>query len=83
MAKRKALDIEQEEVRNDCKSSKKRRNKRPKDIDDGDLDTQLGINHVFDRMSSRALINHIAQRTARFQPLHAASVVDEMGLHGM
>lgn len=53
----------------DEKSSAKRRKvKKPKDVDDDALDADLGVNHAIAHMDSRLLADHVAQRTKRFKP---------------
>ena len=49
-------------------ASKRRKLKRPKDVDDSALDAELGVNHAIARMDSQLLADHVAQRTQRFRP---------------
>ena len=83
MTKRKAVEIDQEEVSNGRKYLNKRKDKTPKDISEGDLDTELRINHALNRMNPCSLVDRIAKRTARFQPSLASSITDEMHIYGM
>ncbi|OCL02759.1 hypothetical protein AOQ84DRAFT_443158 [Glonium stellatum] len=48
------------------KAAKRRKQKKPKEIHDEDLNEELGINVAFSRMDSRLLADYIAQRTLRF-----------------
>lgn len=53
----------------DEKSSAKRRKlKKPKDVEDDALDAELGVNHAIAHMDPRLLADHVAQRTKRFKP---------------
>ncbi|KAL2353731.1 U3-containing 90S pre-ribosomal complex subunit-domain containing protein [Cryomyces antarcticus] len=42
--------------------------KKPKDIDDDELNTAAGVNTAVAHMDSRLLADHVAQRTKRFEP---------------
>ncbi|KAK5111927.1 hypothetical protein LTR62_004659 [Meristemomyces frigidus] len=50
------------------KKQKQKQTKKPKDVDNDALDTDLGINHAIAHMDSKLLADHLAQRTKRFQP---------------
>lgn len=50
------------------KTAKRRKLKKPKDVDDDALDVELGVNHAIAYMDSRLMADHMAQRTRRFQP---------------
>lgn len=52
------------------KKPKKKRafKKQPKDINDDDLDEKLGLNLAIGRMDGQLLVDHVAQRTKRFEP---------------
>ncbi len=50
------------------KSSKRRKLKKPKDVNDEALDVEAGVNHAIAHMDSRLLADHVAQRTKRFLP---------------
>ena len=56
----------------------RRKQKKPKEIHDEDLNEELGINAAFSRMDSRLLADYIAQRTLRFgeQELSAVELAD-------
>ncbi|KAF2757477.1 hypothetical protein EJ05DRAFT_465606 [Pseudovirgaria hyperparasitica] len=49
-------------------TKRKRRSKKPKDINDADLDGDLGINNGLSKMDARLLSDYVAQRTKRFEP---------------
>ncbi|KAK5164222.1 Protein cms1 [Saxophila tyrrhenica] len=49
-------------------SAKRRRLKKPKDVDERALDAELGVNHAIAHMDSQLLADHVAQRTQRFRP---------------
>ena len=83
MTKRKEIDEGRQGGHQDRKVAKKRKMKRPKDIKDEELDTELGINHAFSQMDPHALSNHVAQRTARFQPSLTAVELDKMQIPGV
>lgn len=58
---------------NDGKKSKKQRKKTfkkkvPKDVNDDELDGKLGLNLAIGRMDGQLLVDHVAQRTKRFEP---------------
>ena len=61
------------------RTAKRRKLKKPKDVDDGALDMELGVNHAIAYMDSRLMADHIAQRTRRFQP--ELSVVEMEDIH--
>ena len=42
------------------KSAKRRKLKKPKDVDDEALDVELGVNHAIAHMDSRLMADHIA-----------------------
>jgi U3-containing 90S pre-ribosomal complex subunit len=59
--------------RDDESHSKKARKKKafkqkPKDINDDDLDEELGLNLAIGRMDGQLLVDHVAQRTKKFEP---------------
>nr|POE90128.1 protein cms1 [Quercus suber] len=66
-----------------AKKQKQRKSKKPKDVDDGALDVENGINHAIAHMDSRLLADHLAQRTKRFQPDLSIVEVDEWHISGM
>ena len=49
-------------------SAKRRKLKKPKDVDDNALDAEAGLNHAIAHMDTRLLADHVAQRTKRFKP---------------
>ncbi|TID17108.1 replication regulator protein [Venturia nashicola] len=61
--------------RDDEKDGKKPKKKKktfkkqvPKDVDDDALDERLGLNLAIGRMDRQLLVDHVAQRTKRFEP---------------
>lgn len=73
----------EEPVEQPSKQSKKRRkSKKPKDIDDGDLDEKLGVNRAIAQMDSRLLADLVAQRTKRFEPKLSLVELDEKYIPG-
>lgn len=64
------------------KSAKRRKLKKPKDVNDEALDTDLGVNHVIAHMDSRLMADHIAQRLRRFQPELSLVEVEERHIPG-
>lgn len=65
------------------KSAKRRKLKKPKDVEDEALDVDLGVNHAIAHMDSRLMTDHIAQRVRRFQPELSLVEVEERYLPGM
>ena len=61
------------------KAAKRRKLKKPKDVDDEALDAELGVNHAIAHMDSRLMADHIAQRTKRFRP--ELSIVEAEDFH--
>ncbi|TKA23652.1 hypothetical protein B0A50_06488 [Salinomyces thailandicus] len=59
-------------------AKKRKQTKKPKDVDDGALDTELGVNHAIAHMDSGLLADHLAQRTKRFQPNLSAVEAEDM-----
>jgi len=58
----------QDESKTESKrAAKRKRSKKPKDIEDEALDTEVGVNHAIAHMDSQLLADHIAQRTKRLQ----------------
>ncbi|KAK3700343.1 Protein cms1 [Vermiconidia calcicola] len=49
-------------------TAKRRKLKKPKDVDDEALDVELGVNHAIAHMGSQLMADHVAQRTKRYQP---------------
>lgn len=50
------------------KRAEKRKNKKPKNADNEDLNEELGLNLAIGRMDSQLLADYMAQRTKRFEP---------------
>lgn len=50
------------------RAAKRKKSKKPKDVDDEALDLEKGVNHAIAHMDSRLMADHIAQRTKRFRP---------------
>jgi protein CMS1 len=52
------------------KKAKKKKafKQKPKDINDDDLDEELGLNLAVGRMDGQLLVDLVAQRTKRFEP---------------
>ena len=65
------------------KSAKRRKLKKPKDVDDEALDVELGVNHAIAHMDSRLMADHVAQRVRRFQPELSLVEVEERYIPGM
>lgn len=51
-----------------AKKKKKAFKQKPKDINDDDLDEELGLNLAIGRMDGQLLVDHVAQRTKKFEP---------------
>lgn len=64
------------------KSAKRRKLKKPKDVDEGALDAELGVNHAIAHMDSQLLADHVAQRTQRFRPEQTLVEKDEVHVPG-
>ena len=65
------------------KSKKRRKSKKPKDVDDAALDVELGVNHAIAHMDSRLLADHIAQRTKKFNPELSVVEIEDTYIPGM
>ncbi|KAK5133484.1 hypothetical protein LTR08_007726 [Meristemomyces frigidus] len=50
------------------RAAKRKKSKKPKDVDDEALDLVVGLNHAIAHMDSRLMADHIAQRSKRFRP---------------
>lgn len=67
-----------------AKTSKKlKRTKRPKDINEDDLDVELGINRAFSQMDGQMLADYMAQRTKRFEPNLSTVELEDLYLPGI
>ncbi|KAK4239358.1 U3-containing 90S pre-ribosomal complex subunit-domain containing protein [Achaetomium macrosporum] len=53
-------------LQNDDKPRKKQKKQKKARDDEGDLDTEAGLNRAFERMDGQLLADHIAQKTRRF-----------------
>ncbi|KAF2427588.1 hypothetical protein EJ08DRAFT_592794 [Tothia fuscella] len=65
--KRKRDDEERRPAKRVKKSKKQKRTKKPKDINEDDLNADLGINLAIGRMDGQLMVDYVAQRTKRFQ----------------
>ena len=63
--------------------AKRRKLKKPKDVDDEALDVALGVNHAIAHMDSRLMADHIAQRTRRFEPELSLMEVEDRYVPGV
>ena len=61
---------------------KKRTKKKPDNVDDSNLDGELGINTAMAHMDSQLMADHIAQRTRRFQPDLSAVELEDVHIPG-
>lgn len=64
-------------------SAKRRKLKKPKDIDDAALDAELGVNLAVARMDGGLLADHLAQRTRRFRPELSLVEMEDLHIPGM
>ncbi len=60
VAKKRKRDVEEKTT------SKRRKPRQPKDVDESALDVDAGVNNAIAHMDRRLLADHIAQRTKRF-----------------
>ena len=65
------------------RAAKRRKAKRPKDVEDEALDLEQGVNHAISHMDSRLLADHIAQRTKRFQAEMSLVELEDSYVPGM
>jgi protein CMS1 len=71
--------------RNDAearKAKKNRRNKKPSDIHEDDLDEELGVNLAIGKMDGNLLVNYVARRTKKFEPNMSTVELDDLYLPG-
>jgi protein CMS1 len=61
------------------RAAKRKKSKKPKDVQDEALDEEKGVNHAIAHMDSNLMADHIAQRTKRFKP--DLSLVEAEDLH--
>ena len=78
--KRSADDAEENEKPQSKRSAKKKKTKKPADVVDDALDTELGLNNAIAHMDSKLMADHVAQRTKRFQPDLSLVEVEELFL---
>lgn len=64
------------------KSAKRRKLKKPVDVQDAALDGELGVNHAIAHMDSALMADHIAKRTKRFQPELSLVEFDDSNVPG-
>lgn len=60
------------------KAKKRRKSKKPADVDDAALDTELGVNHALAGMDSQLMADHLARRTKKFNPDLTSVELDEI-----
>ncbi|KAJ9622723.1 Protein cms1 [Taxawa tesnikishii (nom. ined.)] len=60
------------------RAAKRKKTKKPKDIEDDALDVEAGLNHAIAQMDSQLMADHIAQRTGRFQSDLSTMELDEL-----
>lgn len=74
--------LEDDSVSNVQKAKKRKRSKKPKDVDDAALDTELGVNRAIAQMDSKLLADHIAQRTRMFRPELSTMEIEDSYIPG-
>jgi hypothetical protein len=65
------------------KAKKQKRTKKPKDINEDDLDATLGINLGIGRMDGQLLVDYVAQRTKRTKPKLSTVELEDLYLPGI
>lgn len=65
------------------KAKKHRKSKKPADVDDAALDTELGVNHALAGMDSQLMADHLARRTKKFNPDLTSVELDEIYISGL
>lgn len=65
------------------KAKKARRNKAPADIDEDELDQELGVNKSIATMDGNLMVNYIARRVQKFEKDLSTVELDELRLPGM
>lgn len=65
------------------KSAKRRKLKKPKDVEDDALDAELGVNHAIGKMDDSLMADHIAQRTRRFRSELSLVEAEDIHIPGM
>jgi protein CMS1 len=66
----------------DKKAKKQKRTKKPKDINEDDLDATLGVNLGIGRMDGQLLVDYVAQRTKRSKPKLSTVELEDLYLPG-
>ena len=66
-----------------AKKLKNRRNKKPSDIHEDELDEELGVNLSIGRMDGNLMVNYVARRTKKFEPDASSVELEELYLPGM
>lgn len=64
------------------RAAKRKKAKKPKDVQDQALDEAQGVNHAIAHMDSSLMADHIAQRTKRFKPDLSLVEVEDMHVPG-
>jgi protein CMS1 len=62
------------------KAKKNRRNKKPNDIHEDELDEELGVNLAIAQMDGNLMVNYVARRTKKFEPNLSTVELDELYL---
>jgi protein CMS1 len=65
------------------KAKKNRRNKKPNDIHEDDLDEELGVNLAIGKMDGNLIVNYTARRTKKFEPDMSTVELDDLYLPGL
>jgi protein CMS1 len=65
------------------KAKKQKRTKKPKDINEDDLDSALGVNLGIGRMDGQLLVDYVAQRTKRLKPKLSTVELEDLYLPGI
>ena len=84
MVKRKSLDvgnIDKVEIKSQKKPNR-RKNRRPHDIIDNNLDIGLGINMAIGKMDNRALSSHISKRADLYNITPTPLIVSDTHILG-
>jgi len=63
-----------------AKKLKNRRNKKPSDIHEDELDEELGVNLSIGRMDGNLMVNYVARRTKKFEPDASSVELEELYL---
>jgi hypothetical protein len=65
------------------KTKKLRKSKKPKDINEDDLDSTLGVNLGIGRKDAQLLVDYVAQRVKRFKPKLSTVELEDLHLPGI